>query len=226
MASLYGPRIITDGLVCYLDAANTKSYPGTGTIWYDLSGYNHNATLVNGPTYNSNYKGAFKFDGADDYATINSTAALTFTTPTIIAFCTNNTGGVIAKGGYGSYWNYGIKNITSTSFMAINNNGNTTNPSSFPSISSSFPVCCAVNWDGTNINFYRNGFSGGASSAAYSPSANNSLFLRIGCLWNQLTSSNVEFYSGSIYSIMIYNRALSLSEINQNYNAIKGRFNL
>lgn len=35
---MYGPRIVTDGLVLLLDTGNSKSYPGSGNIWYDLSG--------------------------------------------------------------------------------------------------------------------------------------------------------------------------------------------
>jgi hypothetical protein len=41
MASLGGPNIITNGLVLALDAANNKSYPGSGATWYDLSGNNY-----------------------------------------------------------------------------------------------------------------------------------------------------------------------------------------
>jgi hypothetical protein len=62
-----GPNIVTDGLVLYLDAANQKSYPGTGTTWNDLSGNGNNGTLVNGPTFNSDNNGSIVFDGVDDY---------------------------------------------------------------------------------------------------------------------------------------------------------------
>ena len=53
MALAHSPRIITDGLVLCLDAGNTKSYPGSGTAWSDLSGQGNNGTLTNGPTYSS-----------------------------------------------------------------------------------------------------------------------------------------------------------------------------
>jgi len=61
-----GPKIISNGLVLYLDAANNKSYPRTGTTWYDLSGNNNNGTLTNGPTFNSANGGSIVYDGADD----------------------------------------------------------------------------------------------------------------------------------------------------------------
>ena len=61
------PKIVTDGLVLALDAANPKSYPGSGTTWSDLAG-NNDATLTNGPTFDSGNSGSFVFDGIDDYA--------------------------------------------------------------------------------------------------------------------------------------------------------------
>jgi len=59
---------VRDGLVLHLDAANPKSYPGTGTLWKDLSGNGNNVTLTNGPTFNSDYGGNIVFDGGNDYA--------------------------------------------------------------------------------------------------------------------------------------------------------------
>jgi len=70
MGRIYGPQIVTDGLVLYLDAANNKSYPGSGTTWYDLSGNENHGTLVNGPTYSSENCGSLVFDGVNDYITI------------------------------------------------------------------------------------------------------------------------------------------------------------
>ena len=62
MATEYNPRIVTDNLVFYVDAGNTKSYPGTGDTWTDMSGVN-NGTLTNGPTFNSDNGGSIVFDG-------------------------------------------------------------------------------------------------------------------------------------------------------------------
>ena len=69
MAINYNPRIITDGLVLCLDAANPKSYGGSGTTWTDLSGRGNTGTLVNGVGYVGTNGGALSFDGVDDYAT-------------------------------------------------------------------------------------------------------------------------------------------------------------
>ena len=66
MGLSYNPTIVPDGLIYYLDAANTRTYPGTGNTWYDLSGFGNNGTLNNGVLYNS-YGGFFEFDGSNDY---------------------------------------------------------------------------------------------------------------------------------------------------------------
>ena len=65
----FGPPVVTSGLVLYLDAANRKSYSGTGNTWYDVSGKNYHATLFNSPTYSP---GFIKFRSAttnSQYAT-------------------------------------------------------------------------------------------------------------------------------------------------------------
>ena len=72
MPNNYGPRIVTDGLVLCLDAGNSKSYPGSGTAWNDLSRNGNNGTL-NGPTFNSADRGSIVFDGTNDYVSTNYT---------------------------------------------------------------------------------------------------------------------------------------------------------
>lgn len=67
MGTHYSPKIVTDGLRIYLDAANSKSYPGSGTAWTDLTGNGYNATLVNSPTHNTSI-GYISFNGTNQYA--------------------------------------------------------------------------------------------------------------------------------------------------------------
>ena len=67
MARRYNPRIVTDGLVLALDAGNTKSYPGSGTTWTDLSGNGNNGSLLNGTGYSSDNLGVLSLDGTNDY---------------------------------------------------------------------------------------------------------------------------------------------------------------
>jgi hypothetical protein len=73
MSNLYGPRIVTDGLVLHLDAGNRKSYPGSSTAWNDLSGNDNHATLSTGPVFSSANNGNFYFGNtSDDYAEVTT----------------------------------------------------------------------------------------------------------------------------------------------------------
>jgi len=67
MAKFNGPKIVTNGLVLCLDAANAKSYPGSGTVWSDLSGQGNNGTLTNGPTFTAGTRATLNFDGSNDW---------------------------------------------------------------------------------------------------------------------------------------------------------------
>lgn len=72
MGTSYNPPIVTDGLVLCLDAANKRSYPGTGTTWSDLAGAN-DGTLTNSPTFSSDNSGKIIFDATNEKVVIPST---------------------------------------------------------------------------------------------------------------------------------------------------------
>ena len=174
MAFGNGPRIVTNGLVLALDAADKNSYPGSGNTWFDVSGNNNHITLTNGPTFSNN---SIVFDGVDDFGTIDSNASLTMSQPTLLVVSTvgglNST--VLAKGGSGANWNYGLRvRGSTTNFYARNNNNDDISPT-VPVSLSIFNVYGLV-WTGSTVKFFRNGIYGGDNSASYSP-IGNSLFL-------------------------------------------------
>lgn len=222
MAYNNGPKMVTDGLVLALDAGNRKSYVGSGTVWNDLSGNGNHIMLANSPTYSSD--GSFTFNGTSTSGSIASNSTLTITSPSFIVGCTVGSGTVFAKGGYGSYWNYGLTSVTSTNFSARNNQSDLSSSTPFTSSSGLNVYACVYN--GSAVEFYRNGIFGGTQSTNYSPTALNQLFLRIGCAFNNNTQTNVEFYNGKIYFMQIYNRPLTSQEVLQNFNATRGRFGL
>jgi len=76
MAASLGPKITTNGLVLAIDAADKNSYPGSGTVWTDLSGNRNTGTLNNGPTYNSLVGGNILLDGTDDYVSVENNTIL------------------------------------------------------------------------------------------------------------------------------------------------------
>ena len=63
----HGADIVRNGLVLHLDAANKKSYPGTGTAWNDLSGNSNNGSLLNGTSFNSLGYLSFAFEERPDH---------------------------------------------------------------------------------------------------------------------------------------------------------------
>jgi len=88
MAIHRGPKIITNGLILCLDAASTKSYPGSGTTWFDRSGNGNNGVLTNGPTFSSTNGGSIVFDGTNDYVQV--AGSVTISTGTFIAWVKRN----------------------------------------------------------------------------------------------------------------------------------------
>ena len=71
-SAVISANLVTSGLILHLDSGNSSSYSGSGTTWTDLSGNNRNATLINGPQYSSVDGGKIVFDGIDDYAEVSN----------------------------------------------------------------------------------------------------------------------------------------------------------
>jgi len=123
MATNGGPNIIEDGLVFAVDAANKKSYPGSGDTWADLAG-NNNGTLANTPTYNSDNRGNIDFDGTDDRVDVPMSDIYTYMGAFTISYWVKTT-----QTSYGSIFavasgNTGASNFYSEAFsVIINNNG-------------------------------------------------------------------------------------------------------
>ena len=250
MGVAYNSKIVTDGLVLCLDAANRKSYPSpfTGTAWTDLSGNGNTGTLFNTPTYSSSNGGSLGFDGTNEYAqsTITLTDAqaegdLTYEywvqpTRTINASYTQSTSGTE----YFSAWsNQGLANIieykyNNASYAAFQfcfgTNGFVVGAHSFayaPPFLVDYQSYTGISHlivikSGTGCSYYVNG--------VFKKSASQSRIL--GAVPSLITSSAIygnafgRYFQGNIYSYKLYTRALTATEIAQNYNALKGRYGL
>jgi hypothetical protein len=229
MGSNLGPYINTDGLVFTLDAGNKNSYPGSGTNWYDLSGNGNNGTLTNGPTFNSSNLGSIVFDGVDDYVNIpNSTNLNPVKNMTISSWVNatsfNNTYiGILDKynGGTSTGFAVYIPNVSGIQrFRFLNNATSYSEVTATSSISTGLWYNVTCTYDGTNINIYVNGSF--ESSASCSGNNNgNSDAVKLG---GDGVSTN--YFNCKISTTLIYNRALTTSEILQNYNATKSRYGL
>jgi len=228
MSVYRGPKIVTDGLVLCLDAADKNSYSGTGTTWYDLGKNNYNGTLVNGPTFSSNNMGAIVFDGTDDRGSfttpVNSTDNQTY------EVWTNAVSGALASSGYAYILhNNSLNSSIGNSFLTIGLkptniyfgafNGALSTMTTNITATNSIVRQLVLKWDGSNQYLYADGQLQD-SEALSAPIQNFNTITSFGDYYN----STFRMILGNIYTIRIYNRSLSSSEILQNYNATKGRF--
>jgi hypothetical protein len=228
MALHHSPNIVTNGLVLALDASDPKSYPGSGTTWFDRSGNASNATLVNGVAYNSDNRGSLLFDGSNDY--VDFTAPNLGTTTTVEMWCKLGSG----------YTNKMIMGWNLYDVWCGNGHiGYNTAASDVYGISSSSVSLLGLigNWkqyvfemrsDVSYINnkIYINAVLQTLSQQTGGQNSNNRNFNsgngRISG-WRASTSYPIPM---NCSCFRVYNRALSVDEIAQNFNATKGRFGL
>jgi hypothetical protein len=213
-----GPIETTDLLVLHLDAANTRSYPGSGNTVYDLSGSGNTSALTNGPTYLSSNLGAFVLDGSNDYILVNSQAnILSKTAYTKIAFIyisNFSTVNNIISGGFSgqhAFWMFG------TDKLNAGHNGSWNTVVGATSISLNTWYFAAVTYsDSTGWKLYLNGREDGTSASTTTFTGNQEI-----SIGSYSTANN---FTGRIASVQVYNRALTATEIFQNYHATKGRY--
>ena len=234
MGIAYNPRIVTDGLVLCLDAGNTKSYPGSGTTWTDLSGQGNNGTLVNGPTYSSADGGSIVFDGVNDYVRILNPYNA-YTNQITVEWWTKRNGNLAVGSGWGlSQEN--ANNNSNTYFLMHSSNG--TNQMIFyvRDISANVwrnltigtvdttPCYLVGTITSSAINVYKNGvLTDTGTGLSGNMSTYSTPVLHLG---KDPRYGSGRFYNGSIFTASIYNRALTASEVQQNYNALRGRFGI
>ena len=223
MATEGGPNIVEDGLLLALDAANSKSYPGSGTTWTDLSGNGNNGTLTNGPTFDSENQGSIDFDGTNDYVPItsllNSESIGASTKLTISMWLNQNNKGskmAFSTGQTGNdriyYWSQNGLNT-----WRVGNYTSTTGHSSLPSDGVWYHTALVI--DGLTVAGYFNGQLDYTGSYTTFTTVDYATLGRHG-------SQNGYYYDGLIAGVSVNNQALTASEVLQNYNATKGRFGL
>jgi hypothetical protein len=214
-----GPDIIQDGLVLALDASDKNSYPGSGTAWTDMSGNNNSGSLVNGPTFNSATGGSIVFDGTNDRV---STPFKPSGYRSYFIWVRYN----IITGLSNGYSLTGTQEVNAYNYIGISNGGYFyyyfgTNGQEVTST-----ILNPNTWYYQGITLSNDGFAraylnGNLISTLSSGVGNTSTSeFSVGCI------NQNHFINGNISSVTQYNRTLSASEILQNYNAQKSRFNL
>jgi hypothetical protein len=229
MAIGYNPKIVTNGLILCLDAANRKSYPGSGTTWFDLSGNGNNGTLVSGVTFNTEGNGTMVFDGTSQYVDMGDKFNLA--TQTISFWMKLNTSISVPSSQNQRPWG------KSTDLEARWGGGTTTaNASLVFDLGIASPINLtstqnlwnnsvwynvSVNWNTTsNISqVYVQGIlnATGTANPGITSQAGN---------FNIGRSGTRGYLAGRISQFTIYNRVLSASEVQQNFQATRGRYGL
>lgn len=220
MALFHSPSIIMSGLAMYLDTANTRSYPGSGTAWTDLSGNGRTGTLTNSPTFNSTEPKSITLDGVDDYVSV--TGSVTTSEATFIAWIKRNG----SQGSFdGIFFSRGTNTTGLNFYSSTNNIGYHWNDaSSSYDYNSNLLVpnntwcMVAMSVNSTSARLYVN------TSFATNTTAHSSTTLDAIGLGRDSALSR--YMAGDIAIAQLYTRALSDDEIRQNYNAVRGRFGL
>ena len=232
MSLSHSPSIVTSGLVLCLDAANTRSYPGSGTAWTDLSTQGNNGTLTGSPTFNSGNGGYISFNGTTDYVPIAdkfSTAAGTiacwFTVNSNITSSNNINYRICGKSS-----NYELRFVNSASDGGGASLGSL--GADIGGVSDRSVVTTRRTWD-ANTWYY-------ATLTWNTATPTSSIYVQ-GVLDGTGTSGSMTtqtgifdvgrsgtrgYLAGRISLFTVYDRALSATEILQNFNASKGRYGL
>lgn len=218
MALGHAPSIITSGLVFYIDAANPRCYPGSGTDLTDtISGIG--ASLVGGVGFNTSNYGTFTFDGSNDNINFTNSNSVKLTNGTLSAWVKTSSPGAGFKGimakqyAYGLFYSDGVLAAYDWGAAAVRSTGVNIADGNWKNVVMTFQSAVS---NGTRI--YINGSSVLTTTITW---VNDTQNLYGGA---EVSASQYANCSGSIFSL--YNRTLSATEILQNYNAAKKRYSL
>lgn len=217
MALAHSPRIITDGLVLCLDAGNTKSYPGSGTSWTDLSRNGNNATLVNTPTFSSANGGVLVFNGTTQYASC-TIPALTYYSLSFWIY-------VISLPASGEEQIFGApSDIASISLLFSGgawkwNSWSGTQSRTGAAMSTGTWYNFVMTNFGATTKFYVNGSLSSTFGSGVTMNAGTGYFCDVTAGFGRNLNANVG-------NISFYNREFTAAEVKQNFNALRGRYGI
>jgi hypothetical protein len=208
--------ITNSGLVFYLDAANSLSYPGTGTTWYDLSGRGNHANLGNGTVWvNAGVKSYMSFDGVDDFLSFVYDNSLFTNEATVIAWMQV----YYPLAGYGffdigrpdNYYPYANGNIyfgTFANYRVFEGEPNAFNKNE------NHMVAITTKPGTNNYKLYQN-----AVLTHYKTPNTNSFTVS-----TYKGFSLDQKFKGKLFHVLLYNRALTDAEITSTFNSLKSRY--
>jgi hypothetical protein len=225
----YYDQIDADQIALYLDSNQIISYPTTMSTWYDISGYNWKATLINGPSFNTTYN-TINFDDTNDYGIFPgsngdilssaSYASRNATWEGIVRFnAGTGTDAIITKwdNSTGENWWFGryptdtvhLALITSAGYQGLLSSATiNTSTSRFQQI--------AVTTSGSNYVFYINGVNAGSGTYSGTWSVPD-LDTPVALGAQNTSTGGAALFGGDMSKVRLYNKTLSAAEVAQNY---------
>ncbi len=216
-------NIVRNGLVLYADASKANSYPASGNTIYDLSGSGNTGTLTNGPTFSSLNGGTILFDNTNDYISFGTASSLKPTQLTLACFfrinAINAPNVIAGKQGTG---------VGAASYALVVQNGKLNfriesggiQDASYTFSDTSNYNYAVGTYDGSSLKLYLNGSLVGTATTSVSIVYSDSYPLLLGYYANAFATNM------NVGSLKLYNRALSATEIAQNFNALRERYNI
>jgi len=232
--------IVRDGLVLWLDINDKTSYPGSGTVWRDLSLGGNDGTLTNGPTFDSANGGSIVFDGTNNYVNLGNTLNMGTNSVTVICWVKLTDSSMqytvrtpfskaSARGLLGRYW-FNIQTAVARRGKiraGFDGGAGGINADGVTDIRDTGWRMITVVWDrlGDLSVYLENTLEANSDISSYSAvnmqSTDN---LQIGAYSDSSGNPGAFLWQGNIASTFYYNRVLTLTEITQNYNATKNRY--
>lgn len=221
------PPVVTQGVEVFLDAGDSSSYGGTGTTWSDLSGNNNDGTLTNMDA--ANYSGSdggsdgsyFTFDGSNEYVDVSGSETLT--AATFLVWCYkdgnqgNNTGLIFSRSSYATGLMFASNQVGYT-WNSASNTYNWTSGLWTPNYEWYMHAVTVTSTSATAYLFTNSSTTSATNSVSHSSATMDTINV------GRDSSSVGRYFDGRISVAMVYSRALSSTELTQNFNAFKGRY--
>jgi hypothetical protein len=229
MGIAYNTSLSPDGLIVYIDAANPKCYPGSGSTAFNLVKNSINGTLSGGVGYNSSNKGVFSFDGVNDVIVFGTGETVFPLTQISYEFVFRSFGTVPTTGTAPSLigLTYGVRLFVNTTSLSANFDDGVAFPGISTSGSNNYQngnwYHVTVTHDGLNLRIYVNGVLSNSGTSTWLGTTR----------WPTNTfnigrdNNNVNYYFyGEIPIFRLYNKALSADDVSKSFRSIRGRFGL
>ena len=230
MGLSHSPKIVISGMVFCLDAANARSYPGSGTTWTNLLGTN-NATLQNSPTYNANNNGYLSFSSASSQwanaATLGNLSNWTVEVAVRFTAAYSTKVAMVVGGQYDGVSNLnftiGTNNAPTNYNIAVGFFNGAWRSTTGVAYAQNTWVHITGTYDGSVVRQYTNGVQVDSLNYVGTPASGGEI--RINRRWDDVVSSG-NLFDTNIGLIRIYNRSLTSEEVLQNFQGTRGRYGL